>query len=85
MNGAPTPPVHSLRSPQTLFGLIAAFGVLGAGAGAFWTGDKQLITTVVQGALGIGVVIVGFYFGSSAGSQTKDATNAPPPSLPPVQ
>ena len=77
-------PVHSLKSPQTIFGLIFAAAIIGAGFGAFWTGDKQLITTVVQGALAAGTILIGFYFGSSSGSQAKDAAATPPPSLPPV-
>ena len=82
MDDAPLPPVYSLRSPQTVFGLVTMLAVLGAGVGAFWTGDKQLITTVVQGALGAGMVVIGFYFGSSSGSQAKDA-KMPPANLPP--
>ena len=80
----PAPPaVHSLKSPQTVFGLIFSFAAIAAGVGVFWTGDMQLKASVVETAKALGLLIVGFYFGSSSSSQTKDA-GAPPSNLPPI-
>lgn len=83
MADAPAP-VHSLRSPQTiiaLYGMTIVAGVLG---GIFWKGDAQLITAVSMSVIGMIVGgVTGFYFGSSTGSQTKDAPKLPA-NLPPV-
>ena len=82
-DAAPSAPVQSLRSPQTVFGLIFSFAVIAAGVGAFLTGDMQMKASVIDTAKAAGLLIIGFYFGSSSSSQTKDAA-APPASLPPV-
>ena len=83
----PVTPVHSLRSPQTviaLYGLTIAGFIIG---GVFWKGDLQLITAIANSVLGMIVGgVFGFYFGSSSGSQSKDAAGPanlpPPPPLP---
>ena len=77
------PPVQSMKSPQSviaLFGLVIVAGVI---AGVFWRGDAQLITAVSMSTLGIITgAVFGFYFGSSTGSQAKDAAALPP--IPPA-
>lgn len=61
-------------SPQTIIALVA-LTILGATVGAvFYKGDAQTISQTVGGVLGIGGMVVGFYFNSSASSQRKDGT-----------
>jgi len=67
-------------------GLVLLFAaVIG---GAFLTGDNELARQLAQGLLNIVIAVAAFYFGSSQGSQAKDATisaalNAP--AAPPTQ
>ena len=58
--------------------LAAAFVLLFAVAmGAAWlAGDRELARQLSQGLLNILIAVSGFYFGSSRGSQAKDATIA---------
>ena len=82
----PVTPVHSLKSPQTVFGLFGMVLVAGAMAGAFFhPADSPLVTQVVTAAMTFGGMILGFYFGASVGSQSKDAGSSlpAPPVLPP--
>jgi hypothetical protein len=56
--------------------------------GGFVRGDTELVRQLASGLLNIVIAVAGFYFGSSAGSQGKDATIAqlaaapPPPAAP---
>lgn len=75
---------NSLMSPQTIIGL--ALLVIGAAtvAGVFIKGDLQSINLVAGVVIGSTISgVSGFYFGSSKGSQDKDATGAKPPEPPP--
>jgi hypothetical protein len=51
-----------------LFGLVLG--------GAFLTSDKDLVRALAQGLMNILVAVASFYFGSSQGSQRKDAAIA---------
>lgn len=78
----PSPPVPSPAAPPppmpwyVLPGLAAMVLVIFAGtlvASCFFA-DTTLRTTMFTGAFSIAVTVVGFYFGSSSGSQKKDET-----------
>jgi hypothetical protein len=69
--------------------LAAGFLLLFAAVilGAFLTADRNLVTLLSQGLLNIVIAVASFYFGSSQGSQTKDATiqaALTPPAVPPT-
>ena len=66
------PHVDDWRSTQSLVAFMAMLIVAGSVAAVFWHGDAQLIGQTVGGVLAIGSAVVGFYFGSSRGSQAKD-------------
>lgn len=74
----PTLPADSLWTPQTIIGLYAL--TIGACtiAGIFFIGDKPTIAQTVGGVMTILGTVVGFYFGSSRGSQAKDERAAQP-------
>ena len=68
------PPPEQLLTPQTIIALIGLAIVAGTVSATFWKGDpatQQLVTGVVLGTFG--AAIFNFYFGSSKGSQAKDA------------
>ena len=55
--------------------------------GAFLAHDRDLVRVLSQGVLNIVIAVAAYYFGSSQGSERKDATIAqvlgsPPPSEP---
>lgn len=63
---------------NTASALAGAFLLLFAGVfvGAFLIGDTDLVKLLAQGLLNIMIAVAAFYFGSSHGSQAKDATIA---------
>jgi hypothetical protein len=61
-------------APALAGGFLVLFALVIAGA--FVTADHDLIRALAQGLLNIVVAVAAFYFGSSAGSQAKDATIA---------
>lgn len=67
---------ESLWTPQTVIGLIGMAIVAGTVAAVLAFGDPQTKAQTVGGVLTMGGAIVAFYFGSSKGSQQKDATIA---------
>ncbi len=79
-----------LLSPQTIIALIGMLIVAGTVIGVFLKGDPPTLQLVVGLVIGTyGGSVFSFYFGSSKGSQQKDATiaaqaGAPPPSAAPV-
>ena len=79
-----TSPTDSLWSPQTIVGLVAMGITAGTIAAIFEVGDKPTIAQTVGGVMTLAGTVVGFYFGSSKGSQAKDALLAsnPPPKGP---
>ena len=85
MSGSDPKPLatNSLWTAQTIMGLFGMTIVAGTVAAIFLVGDKPTIAQTVGGVMTLGGSIIGFYFGSSKGSQDKDATAAPPPSLTP--
>ena len=76
---------------QTAPALAGSFLVLFALVllGAFLTTDRDLVRTLSQGVLSIVIGIAGYYFGSSAGSRSKDdaiaAAMTAPPRAPPEE
>jgi H+/Cl- antiporter ClcA len=71
---ATVPPPEPLWTPQTIIALIGLAIVGGTVAAVFTKGDtgsQQLVTGIVLGTFG--AAIFSFYFGSSKGSQAKDA------------
>ena len=74
----------SLLSPQFVLAVFAMMIVAGTVAAVFWRQNDSAINVAlgfVFGSLGSGVI--GFYFGSSKGSQNKDALIATE-TIPPV-
>jgi len=69
-----------LWSPQTIVGMFAMAIVAGTIAAIFLVGDKPTIAQTVGGVMTMGGTVIGFYFGSSRGSQAKDAVIAASPS-----
>ena len=66
----------TLLTPQTLIGYMG-MGIAGAVVGAVMVwGDPQTKSQTIGAVLGIMGMIVGFYFGSSSSSQSKDETIA---------
>ena len=68
-----TQSVDNLWSPQTLVALYGITIVAAAIAGVFIKGDVPTIQLVIGVVLGYGSAVFSFYFGSSKGSQNKDA------------
>jgi len=66
----------SLWSPQTIIGMFAMTIVAATIGGIFVVGDAPTISQTVGGVMTLGGTVVGFYFGSSRGSQAKDETAA---------
>jgi len=62
----------SLWSPQTIVGLVAMAITAGTIGAIFMVGDKPTIAQTVGGVMTLAGTVVGFYFGSSKGSQSKD-------------
>ncbi len=77
---SPPPPPRFPWGPRPQARTALAGGLvllLGAALGAaFATGNRDLATTLAVGVLSAVSTIVGFFFGSSKGSQGKDATIA---------
>lgn len=71
-----TQSVDTLWSPQTVVALCFTAIVASALFGVFWRGDVPTIQLVIGLVMGYGSAITGFYFGSSKGSQNKDAALA---------
>lgn len=71
-----TQSVDNLWSPQTLVALYGITIVAAAIAGVFIKGDVPTIQLVIGVVLGYGSAVFSFYFGSSKGSQNKDAALA---------
>ncbi|CAN5331796.1 hypothetical protein BH09PSE2_BH09PSE2_15050 [soil metagenome] len=73
----PPPPPQGPRL-QTRSVLVAVLTVLlsASMAAAFVGGNRELSNNLAVGVLSAVSTIVGFYFGSSRGSQAKDATIA---------
>ena len=70
---------NSLLSQQFLLGCYAMTIVAGTVAAVFYRGNDAAINVAlgfVFGSMGAGVI--GFFFGSSKGSQSKDALRAAP-------
>ena len=65
-----------MLSPQMVIGLYLCTIAAATIAGAFFIGDKSTIAQVVGGVMTILGTVAGFYFGSSKGSQSKDAALA---------
>ncbi len=72
-------PTNQLWTAQTIVGLFGMTIVAGTVAAIFAFGDKPTIAQTVGGVMTLGGTIIGFYFGSSKGSQDKDATGTPTP------
>jgi hypothetical protein len=72
-----------LLTPQTVIGYIGMAIGGGVVAAVMMWGDPQTKSQTIGQVLTIMAMIVGFYFGSSSGSQAKDETIArrdqPPP------
>lgn len=79
-----TQPEDSLRSPQFIIASLAMVIVAGTVAAVFARGDLPSINLAIGFVFGaLGSAPLGFYFGSSQGSQKKDAVIAA--KVPPVQ
>jgi len=65
-----------LWTPQLIIGLIGMAIVAGTVAAVFVIGDVQLRSQTVGGVMSLGGMVAAYYFGSSHGSQDKDATLA---------
>lgn len=75
--GEDVPPPDSLWTPQSITAMYGLTIVAGTIVGVFLKGDAPTLQLVVGLVLGtFGSSIFSFYFGSSKGSQTKDAANA---------
>lgn len=80
----PTAANDSLGSQQFILAIIVLGIVAGTIAAVFWKGDPSVQNVVSGTVIGTGMGgVVGFFFGSSKGSQNKDAilatqTTAPP-------
>ena len=72
------PPPPAPPRPQTRTALaVAMVAILAAALGAFFfVWERYVFYTLAVGVLSAVSTIVGFYFGSSRGSQAKDATIA---------
>jgi hypothetical protein len=66
-------PVEPLITPQSIIGIIGMLILAGTVAAVFYVGDPETRSQTIGGVLAIGGTIVGFYFGSSKGSASKDA------------
>jgi len=83
------PPPDPLISPQTIVAVIGMLIVAGTVAAVFVIGTPETKSQTVGGVIAIGGTIIGYYFGSSRGSQAKDAgliaaAAAAAPPVPPV-
>jgi hypothetical protein len=69
-------PADSWTSPQTVIAMIGLAIMGGTVAGVFLRGDAPTISQTVGGVIGIGGMIMGYYFNSAISSQRKDTTIA---------
>lgn len=65
-----------LITPQSIIAVMAMLIVAGTVAAALMLGDASMRSQTVGGVMAIGSAVTGFYFGSSSGSQRKDAALA---------
>ena len=72
----PTPDLDSLWSPQFIIALMGMIIVGGTVAATLVAGDASTKSQVIGGVMALGGTVVAFYFSSSRGSQSKDATIA---------
>lgn len=78
-------PAEPLITPQSIIAVMAMVIVAGTVAAALMLGDASMRSQTVGGVMAIGSGVTGFYFGSSSGSQKKDAMRAAaavPPTAP---
>ncbi len=80
---AALPRHDSLWSPQSVIALVGMLIFAGVVAAVFVLGSSELVSQTVGGVLAIAGMITSFYFGSSKGSQAKDATIAAQSRAPP--
>lgn len=66
-------PTDKLLTQQSVIAYIVLTIVAATVGHTLYTGDVQLRSQVLGAVLGIGGAVVGYYFGSSKGSQDKDA------------
>ena len=71
-----TTPADPLLTPQTVIALFGMTIVAGTVVAVFALGTAEVRSQTVGGVLAMGGMIVSFFFGSSKGSQQKDATIA---------
>lgn len=87
MSGTTTtkePAPEVLWSPQTVIALVVLAIVAATVAGVFVKGDGPIIDTISGLVIGTGLGgVCGFFFGSSTGSQKKDAALAAAAVAPP--
>lgn len=69
-------PAEPLITPQSIIAIMAMLIVAGTVAAALMLGDASMRSQTVGGVMAIGSAVTGFYFGSSSGSQKKDAALA---------
>ena len=72
----PAAPPEPLLTPQVIIGLVSMAIAGGTIATVLYQGDPQLRSQALVGAIGYGGTILGWFFGSSKGSQAKDQTIA---------
>ena len=88
MSGTTTPPAESAADSLMNPMFIITMTLLAIAAGtiaAVFLGSDTAVKNVVAGTVVGGIIgsITGFYFGSSKGSQAKDATIAAQAAVPP--
>jgi len=66
---------NSLWTPQMIMGMYGMTIVAGAVAAAIFLGAPETRGQAIGAAITFGGLILGFYFGSSKGSQDKDTAN----------
>ena len=67
-----------LLTTQSVVAYATLLIVAGTVGHTLYTGDVQLRSQVLGGVLGIGGMVIGYYFGSSKGSADKNAALAAP-------
>lgn len=75
-------PTDKLLTQQSVIAYVVLAIVAATVGHTLYTGDVQLRSQVLGAVLGVGGMVVGYYFGSSKGSQDKDARGPQPPANP---